>query len=51
MLILEGLMPLCFPEGWRETFRKLIKMKSGQIRFMGLISFLLGLIILLLLGR
>jgi len=50
MLILEGLMPLCFPEGWRETFRKLVKMKSGQIRFMVLISFLLGLIILLL-GR
>ena len=50
MLILEGLMPLFFPEGWRETFRKLIKMKSGQIRFMGLMSFLFGLIFLLL-GR
>ena len=50
MLILEGLMPLCFPEGWCETFKKLIKMKSGQIRFMGLMSFLLGLIFLLL-GR
>ena len=50
MLILEGLMPLSFPEGWRETFKKLIKMKSGQIRFMGLMSFLLGLIFLLL-GR
>ncbi|CAM8344692.1 Protein of unknown function DUF2065 [Candidatus Methylopumilus universalis] len=50
MLIIEGLMPLCFPEGWRETFKKLIKMKSGQIRFMGLMSFLLGLIFLLL-GR
>ena len=50
MLILEGLMPLFFPEGWRETFKKLIKMKSGQIRFMGLMSFLLGLIFLLL-GR
>ena len=43
-------MPLSFPEGWRETFKKLIKMKSGQIRFMGLMSFLLGLIFLLL-GR
>ena len=50
MLILEGLMPLFFPEGWRETFKKLIKMKSGQIRFIGLMSFLLGLIFLLL-GR
>ncbi|WP_422682061.1 DUF2065 domain-containing protein [Candidatus Methylopumilus universalis] len=50
MLIIEGLMPLFFPEGWRETFKKLIKMKSGQIRFMGLMSFLFGLIFLLL-GR
>lgn len=50
MLILEGLMPLCFPEGWRETFRKLIKIKSGQIRSIDLMSFLFGLIFLLL-GR
>jgi uncharacterized protein len=42
MLILEGLMPLFFPEGWRNTFRKMITMKGGQIRFMGLISFSLG---------
>jgi len=50
MLILEGFMPLCFPEGWREAFKKMITMRRGQIRFMGLISFLLGLIFLLL-GR
>ena len=50
MLILEGFMPLCFPEGWRETFKKMITMRLGQIRFMGLMSFLLGLIFLLL-GR
>ena len=50
MLILEGPMPLCFPEGWRKTFKKMITMRAGQIRFMGLISFLLGLIFLLL-GR
>jgi hypothetical protein len=50
MLIIEGLMPLFFPQGWRDTFKKLITMKSGQIRFMGLLSFLLGLIFIFL-GR
>ena len=50
MLVIEGLMPLFFPQGWRDTFKKLITMKSGQIRFMGLVSFLLGLIFILL-GR
>jgi uncharacterized protein YjeT (DUF2065 family) len=50
MLVIEGLMPLFFPQGWRNTFKKLITMKSGQIRFMGLVSFLLGLIFIFL-GR
>ena len=50
MLVIEGLMPFLFPEGWRDTFKKLITMKSGQIRFMGLVSFLLGLIFIFL-GR
>ena len=50
MLVIEGLMPFLFPQGWRDTFKKLITMKSGQIRFMGLVSFLLGLIFIFL-GR
>ncbi|MSQ81000.1 MAG: DUF2065 domain-containing protein [Candidatus Methylopumilus sp.] len=50
MLILEGIMPLCFPEGWRETFKKIITMRPGQIRFMGLMFFLVGLTFILL-GR
>jgi uncharacterized protein YjeT (DUF2065 family) len=48
MLILEGIMPLLFPEGWRNTFKKMISMRGGQIRFMGLISSSLGLIFLFL---
>ena len=50
MLVIEGLMPFLLPQGWRDTFKKLITMKSGQIRFMGLVSFLLGLIFIFL-GR
>jgi len=33
MLIIEGLMPMLFPETWRETFLNLTKYRNGQIRF------------------
>ena len=45
LLVVEGLMPLCAPRAWRETFRKLIEMSDGQIRFIGLASIALGLIV------
>ena len=38
MLILEGIMPLFFPEGWRNTFKKMITMKGG--RFVLWVSYL-----------
>jgi len=43
MLILEGAMPFIAPAAWRETFRRLIQFSDGQIRFIGLISMLIGL--------
>jgi len=46
MLILEGLLPFALPELWRETFRKLVSMTDGQLRFMGITSMLVGLILL-----
>ena len=46
VLVLEGLMPLLAPRAWRETFRKLIEMSDGQIRFIGLASISLGAIVL-----
>ena len=36
MLVLEGLMPFVAPAAWRETFRRLIQLSDGQIRFIGL---------------
>ena len=36
MLILEGIMPFIAPAAWRETFRRLIQLSDGQIRFIGL---------------
>ena len=47
MLVLEGLMPFIAPAAWRETFRRLIQFSDGQIRFLGLASMILGLILLM----
>ncbi|MFZ4536010.1 DUF2065 domain-containing protein [Propionivibrio sp.] len=47
MLVLEGLMPFLAPSAWRETFRRLIQLTDGQIRFIGLTSMLAGLILLI----
>lgn len=46
MLVIEGLMPFLFPEAWRETFRKLVSLNDGQLRFIGLTSMLSGLLML-----
>ena len=47
MLLLEGVMPFLAPAAWRETFRRLTQLTDGQIRFLGLASMLVGLILLL----
>ena len=46
MLVIEGLMPLLFPDMWRETFRRLVSFKDGQLRFIGLTALLSGLLML-----
>jgi uncharacterized protein len=50
MLIFEGLLPFIAPKAWRETFRRMIALNDGQLRFVGLISIVGGLL-LMLLGR
>ena len=47
MLVIEGLFPFLAPSAWRETFRRLMQLTDGQIRFFGLTSMLAGLILLL----
>ena len=47
MLVIEGLFPFLAPSAWRETFRRLMLLTDGQIRFFGLTSMLTGLILLL----
>lgn len=43
VLVLEGVLPFLAPSLWRDTFRKLLELSDGQLRFMGLISMLMGL--------
>ena len=42
MLILEGVMPLIAPQAWRETFKRMVALKDGQLRFVGLFSIVGG---------
>jgi uncharacterized protein YjeT (DUF2065 family) len=46
MLVIEGILPFSAPRAWRETFRRLIEMSDGQIRFAGLMSMMIGLVLL-----
>jgi len=48
MLVFEGLLPFVAPQAWRETFRRMIALKDGQLRFVGLISIAVGLLLLFL---
>ena len=47
MLVIEGLLPFLAPKAWRETFQRLMQLSDGQIRFFGLTSMIVGLILLL----
>jgi hypothetical protein len=44
VLVVEGLLPLLAPRLWRESFRKLVELSDGQLRFIGLVSIVVGLI-------
>jgi hypothetical protein len=48
VLLLEGALPLAAPRLWRDTFRRLIGLHDGQIRFLGLVAIILGLLMLYL---
>ncbi len=48
MLVIEGVLPFLVPAVWREAFRRITQFSDGQIRFLGLSSMLLGVLILYL---
>jgi len=49
MLVIEGFLPFVAPKVWRETFKRVTELSDGQIRFLGLSSLLLGVIIFMVL--
>lgn len=46
MLVIEGFLPFVAPKIWREAFRRVTEMSDGQIRFIGLSSLLVGVVLL-----
>jgi hypothetical protein len=50
VLVIEGLLPLFSPRSWRRGFGQLMQLRDGQLRFFGLCSILLGLLLLWLLA-
>ncbi len=46
MLVIEGILPFLAPSVWRDTFRRVTEMSDGQIRFIGLSSMLVGVVLL-----
>ena len=43
VLVVEGILPFVAPRLWRDSFRKLVALTDGQLRFIGLMSIVLGL--------
>lgn len=48
MLLLEGVIPFLFPRQWRDTFNRITRLSDGQIRFLGLVAVLCGVVTLTL---
>jgi uncharacterized protein YjeT (DUF2065 family) len=50
MLVFEGLMPLFAPGRWKRLFGQILALSDGQVRFFGLASLVIGVILLLVTG-
>ena len=47
VLVLEGILPFLAPKIWRDAFRRLTELSDGQLRFIGLISMAVGVVLLM----
>lgn len=50
VLVLEGLLPFMNPTAWRRVFERMLLLGDGQLRFMGLVSILIGLALIWWMG-
>ena len=46
LLVLEGLMPAINPGGWRRMFEQILRLSDQQIRTIGLVCMVVGLLAL-----
>ena len=46
LLVIEGLMPAINPGGWRRMFEQILRLQDHQIRAVGLVSMVAGLLLL-----
>jgi uncharacterized protein len=46
VLLIEGIFPFLFPRQWRNTINRITRLTDGQIRFVGLVALLCGLVTL-----
>lgn len=46
VLVIEGFMPFVSPATWRKTFLQILQLSDGQLRFFGLASMLLGMVLI-----
>ena len=47
LLIAEGLLPFLSPASWRRVFERALQMSDGQIRFLGMLCVLGGVLLML----
>ena len=48
MLVFEGMMPFISPRGWRKTMQQASQMPDHVLRIIGLVSMLVGVVVLTL---
>jgi hypothetical protein len=46
VLVLEGLLPMAAPGVWRTAFTRMLELRDGQLRFLGVLSIAMGLLLL-----
>jgi len=48
VLVIEGVLPFAAPGVWREAFRRMTALSNGQLRFVGLLSIVAGVLALVI---
>ncbi|MDA7842726.1 DUF2065 domain-containing protein [Methylophilaceae bacterium] len=46
VLVIEGIFPLFFTQLWKETFIRITNQKNGQIKYYGLLSVIIGIMVI-----